>query len=56
MLQLLFLQSYTLIAKIHTDSEVVVSKTLLFDKMLSLGRYFIKCHELRNFTIISMRN
>ena len=42
--------------KIHTDSEVVLSITLLFDRMLSLVKDFIKCHELHNFTIISEGN
>ena len=27
-------------AKIHTDSEVVISMTLLFGRMLSLGKRF----------------
>ena len=42
--------------KIHTNSEVVISMTYYLIGCLVWGRDFIKCHEPRNFTILSIRN
>ena len=40
-------------AKIYMDSKVVLSITLLFDRMLSfVKRDFTKCHKPHNFTIL----
>ena len=42
-------------AKIHMNSEVILSIILLFGRMLSLVK-ITKCYESHNFITLSMRN
>ena len=47
---------HTNFAKIHTDSEAIISMILLFGRMFSLVKRFHKYHDPRNFTTLSIRN
>ena len=42
--------------KIHRNSKVFISITLLFGRMLSLVKGFTKCREPQNFSTPSMGN